>query len=241
MVWQDGEQIVGARDLVRLRLAIVTENLVHRKEIPPMVHVLVEPGEGARGMQYGTVSDRYGRYLLEEILPEVNKTYRLRTDGYSRAIGGMSAGGICSFTVAWFFPREFSRLFTHVASFAGVRGDPPDWDGGYMYPLKVRREARKNLRIWMSSGTYDYERENSSFPLMNIQMANALKFKGYDIHFRFADAMHSVGQPALDLPELLAWLWRDYDPSKTHQTYEIDPIEKSKPPFRVAIVNREAW
>ena len=46
------------------------------------------------------VSDRYPRFLMEEVLPEVEKTYRLRQDGYSRAIAGESSGGICAFNAA---------------------------------------------------------------------------------------------------------------------------------------------
>ena len=41
-----------------------------------------------RSIEYDTVSDRYPRFLMEEVLPEVEKTYKLRPDGYSRAIGG---------------------------------------------------------------------------------------------------------------------------------------------------------
>jgi len=74
MVWQDGETIVGNQDLLRLRLQIVSDNLVHKKLIPPMVHVLISPGSGGeaqgtrmRSIQYDTVSDRYGKYLLEEV------------------------------------------------------------------------------------------------------------------------------------------------------------------------------
>jgi enterochelin esterase family protein len=241
MVWQDGELMVGAADLVRMRLATVVENLVHQKAIPPMIHVLIAPAEGRRGEQYGGITDRYGRFLLEEILPAVDRSHRLRTDGYSRAIGGTSAGGICAFNTAWHFPGEFSRVYTHVASFVGVAGEAGHYDGGYMYPYKVRQEPRKNLRVWLSSGTYDYENARASYPLQNIQMANALKAKGYDFHFRFGEAMHSVGQPALDLPEFLAWLWRDYDPAKQQQTYEMDPREREQPPYRVQIINREAW
>jgi hypothetical protein len=37
----------------------------------------------------------------------------------------------------------------------------------------------------------------------------------------------------------MMWLWRDYDPSKTEQSYEMEASEKAKPPFRVSIVNRE--
>jgi len=40
------------------------------------------------------------------------------------------------------------------------------------------------------------------------------------------------------MPEALAWLWRDYDPAKTEQTYEMEAAEKSKPLFRVKVYNR---
>jgi hypothetical protein len=84
MVWQDGQDIAGPQDLVRLRLQIVTDNLVYKKLIPPMVHVLIAPGSGGeaegtrmRSIQYDTVSDRFSKYLLQEILPDVQKTYKL--------------------------------------------------------------------------------------------------------------------------------------------------------------------
>ena len=252
MVWQDGEAMTGAKDLVRMRLAIVAENLVDQKLIPPMIHVLISPGTGPagaggarasmRGVQYSEVSDRYGRYLLEEILPDVEKIYRLRKDGYSRAIGGLSAGGICAFNTAWHFPDQFSRVYSHVGAFtAPARRPAENSDGGHLYPFKVRREPRKNLRVWLSSGTYDYENDGGSFPLQNIQLANSLKLRGYDFHFRFGEAMHSGGQPSLDLPEILAWLWREYDPAKTHQEYQMEEAEKSKPVFRVQVANRDSW
>jgi len=38
----------------------------------------------------------------------------------------------------------------------------------------------------------------------------------------------------------MAWLWRDYDPAKIEQTYEMDATEKAKPLFRVAVVNRDS-
>ena len=43
-----------------------------------------------------------------------------------------------------------------------------------------------------------------------------------------------------DTRSLMIRLWRDYDPTLTTQTYEQDPAEKAKPPFRVAITNRSA-
>jgi hypothetical protein len=42
------------------------------------------------------------------------------------------------------------------------------------------------------------------------------------------------------LPQVLTWLWRDYDPTKTDQIFEMEPSESAKPLFRVDIVNRSA-
>jgi hypothetical protein len=72
-------------------------------------------------------------------------------------------------------------------------------------------------------------------------MANSLKLKDYDFHFRFGTAVHGGAQAGLDLPESLTWLWRDYDPKKTSQEYQMDAAEKEKPFFRVTISNRDAW
>jgi enterochelin esterase family protein len=249
MVWQDGERIAGVTDHIRLRLRTVTDNLVHQKLIPPMVHVLIAPGNGKeakgtrmRSIQYDTVSDRYGRYLIEEVLPEVEKTYKLRSDAYSRGIGGLSSGAICALNAAWYFPTQFSRVHSNIGSYVALQWRPEQHqDGGYIYPYKVLREPKRNLRVWLADGSEDNESLAGSWPLQNIQLANAFKLRGYDFHFRFGDAMHSVAQAALDLPESLVWLWRDYDPAKSEQTYEMDRGERDKPLYRVKIVNREAW
>ncbi len=245
MVWQDGQNLVP--ELSRMRLAVVTENLIAQKLLPPMVHVLIAPGTSATGramrsIEYDTVSDLYARFLMEEVLPEVEKTYKLRPDSYSRAIAGESSGGICAFNVAWFMPEKFSRVHSAVGSFTSIQWRPQEkLEGGNVYPFKVRKEPKRNIRVWLSDGFDDLENNHGSWPMQNIQMANSLKLRDYDFHFRFGTAAHGGAQAALDLPESLAWLWRDYDPKKTSQEYTMDPVEKEKPFFRVNIFNRDAW
>jgi enterochelin esterase family protein len=245
MVWQDGQGLVG--DFSRSRLFTVTENLINQKLLPPMVHVLISPGQSPEGramrsIEYDTMSDRYPRFLMEEVLPEVEKMYKLRPDGYSRAIGGESSGGICAFNAAWLMPEKFGRVHSAVGSFTSIQWRPQEkQEGGNVYPFKVRKEPKRNIRIWMSDGNDDLENEHGSWPMQNIQMANSLKMREYDFHFRFGTAAHGGAQAALDLPESLAWLWRDYDPKKATQDFKMDPSEKEKPFFRVVSLNREAW
>ncbi len=267
MVWQDGQNCVGARDLINFRLQTVTDNLVHQKRIPPMVHLLIAPGTGGeqrplrfqgedqanvmRSLQYDTVSDRYGRYLHEEVLPLVEQDVKLRQDAYSRAAAGQSSGGICAFTLAWYHPDRFSRVHSNIGSFTGLQWQPEDGlEGGYILSNRVRRDPKRNMRVWMSDGLNDIEVDENgrndlyvagSWPLNNIQMANALKTKGYDFHFRFGTATHSSAQGSMDLPESLSWLWRGYDPEKTEETFEQEAVERAKPIFRVQIANRDPW
>lgn len=269
MIWLDGQNYVGLAGVFGLRMQTVTDNLVHRKLIPPMVHVLIEPASGGtlspattppgttpeselRSIQYDTVNDDFGRHLVEELLPEVEKTVKLRQDGYSRAMTGQSSGGIASFNVCWNRPEQFSRAYSSIGSFTGLQWHPEQHlDGGYIFPFLVRREPRRNIRVWLSDGMHDIDFGSDvipqrlhlagSWPLANLQLAQALKTGLYDFHFRYGTAAHNSAQWALDLPESLAWLWRGYDPNKTSEVYEQEESERAKPLYRVQVVNRDAW
>ena len=247
----------------------VLDNLIAQKKIPVMIAVFINPGDitdspgtptynfvkaysdkwhrtlkdSMRSTLYDTVSDRYARFLRDEVLADVQSRHNIRKDAYSRAITGLSSGGICSFNAAWQMPDQFSRVISWIGSFTSIqwKEDPAVTDGGQDYPEKVLRESRRNLRVWLQDGSEDQENDRyGSWPLANIRLANALKLKGYDFHFSFGKGTHNSGQGAAEFPEEMIWLWRDYDPARTEQTYEMEPSEKSRPPFRVSIANRNS-
>lgn len=261
MVWFDGAMHVGWRDYRAFRLQAVSDNLVHRGAIPPMVHLLIQPGRGGpglplqfpgqqrdnamRSLQYDAFSDLFARHIETEVLPRVEAEVKLRQDAYSRGAAGQSSGAVAAFKLGWFRPHEFSRVHSTIGSFTGLQPEGAD-----AAPLAIRREARRNLRIWLSDGANDIDLAEDgradlyaagSWPLGNIAMAQALKTRLYDFHFRFGNAAHNPAQGGLDLPESLAWLWRGYDPGRTRQTYEPDAAERARPLYRVRISNRDAW
>jgi enterochelin esterase-like enzyme len=204
-----------------------------------------ETGSGPRALplrsiEYDTVNDTYARYLKDELLPEVYKKYNIRRDAYSRAITGLSSGGICALNVAWQEPDQFSRVITWIGSFTSIQWHSNQLDGGEAYPAKVRREAKRDIRIWLQDGSNDLENQFGSWPLQAIQMANSFKLKEYDFHFSFGHGTHNPSQGSAEFPAEMTWLWRDYDPAKTEQTYTMDEAEKSKPFFRVVELNRPA-
>ncbi len=178
------------------------------------------------------------RFLRDEILAEVGKKYKLRQDSYSRAIGGDSSGGICAFNAAYTHPELFTRVLSRIGSFTSIQWKPGVLDGGNVYPFKIRKDTKKNIRVWLQDGAGDLENEHGSWPATNIAMANSLKYRDYDFHFVWGNGTHSRNGGHAELAEEMIWLWRDYDPAKTSQEFTADPAEKDKPFFRVTTLNR---
>ncbi len=241
MVWQDGEVLVP-RELPS-RAQIVFDNLTHEKKIPVIVHVLISPGfvDGVRirAEQYDEVSGRYARFLLEEILPDVETRYRLRQDGYSRAIAGDSSGGICAFNAAWQRPESFTRVLSRIGSFTSIWWKPGTLDGGNIFPFLIRKSPKRNIRVWLQDGANDLENDHGSWPAQNLAMANSLKMQEYDFHFSWGEGGHSRNCGHVELAEEMIWLWRGYQETETAQTFAMDPAEKDKPMFRIKALNRQ--
>jgi len=212
MVFQDGHAYV--HDTGLFRVPVVLDNLIHRGELPPIVAIFINPGHrdpkpalsafqaNNRSFEYDTLSDQYARFLLEEILPEVGKSYNLSDKPEHRAICGLSSGGICSFTVAWERPDAFGKVLSHIGSFTNIRG-------GHVYPAVIRKTDRKPIRVFLQDGSNDLDNAHGNWWLSNLQMEAALKFKEYDYKFVPGEGGHSGHHGGAILPDSLRWLWRD--------------------------------
>jgi enterochelin esterase-like enzyme len=225
MVFQDGRSYADKHG--QFRVPIVFDNLIHRGEMPVTIGIFINPGTfpaGSHGekartnrsVEYDTVSDQYARFLLEEILPEVAKKYRLTDDPEGRAICGISSGGICSWTVAWQRPDQFRKVLSHGGSFTNIRG-------GYVYPSLIRKEPHKPIRVFLQDGSHDLDNTFGNWPLANQEMAAALQFAHYDYKFVFGDGVHSGKHGGSILPESLRWLWRDYKPKASAALERMSP------------------
>lgn len=212
MVFQDGRGYVS--ETGHSRVPIVFDNLIHQGAMPVTIGIFLNPGAvpasqaGAkarsnRSFEYDSLSDRYARFLLEEILPAVAAQYNLVESAEGRAICGLSSGGICAFTVGWERPDAFSKVVSYIGSFTNIRG-------GHVYPALIRKTEKKPLRVFLQDGENDLNNLHGNWPLANRQMASALEFAGYDYRFVMGDGGHSGNHGGALLPEILRWLWRDY-------------------------------
>ncbi len=214
MVFQDGQWYQDPKG--GWRVPAVFDVLIHKKELPPMIGIFVDPGvfpnqlekngkpRQNRSFEYDSLSDQYARFLESEILPEVGKNYKLRGDSAGRAICGISSGGICAFTAAWERPQLFGKVLSHVGSFTNIRG-------GDVYPGLIRKTAVKPIRCYLQDGSGDLDNVHGSWPLANQQMAATLNYMNYDYKFAYGDGGHNGKHGAAVLAESLRWLWRDWE------------------------------
>jgi sugar lactone lactonase YvrE/enterochelin esterase-like enzyme len=212
MVFQDGASYVDEK--ARWRAPIVFDNLINDGGMPVTIGVFVNPGvlpapspeqqnRYNRSFEYDSLGDRYARFLLEELLPEVAKTYTLTTDPDLRAIGGSSSGASCAFTVAWNRPDAFRRVLSFIGSYTGLRGADA-------YPTLIRKSEPKPLRVFLQDGSGDLNLYSGDWWVANQEMESALKYAGYDVIFARGDQAHNNIHGSAILPDALRWLWGDW-------------------------------
>lgn len=199
-----------------VRAAQVLDSLHASGEIAPTIAVFVDPGRPAisergdgpataqRSVEYDSITDRYGRFLIEELLPfvETSQGLTFSPNPAHRTICGISSGGICAFTAAWWFPDRFGRVLSHCGSFVNIRG-------GHNLAFAVRATPRKPIRVLLQSGAADASYITGDWPLGNQTMASALAFARYDYRFEYGVGGHSLRHGGAIFADSLRWLWRD--------------------------------
>jgi len=210
------------QDGIRFEAPTVFDNLINRKELPIIIAVFVAPGvvkapESSaaldrfnRSYEYDGLGDAYARFVLEELLPEVEtkktsdgRAIRLSRSGNDRAIGGSSSGAIAAFTAAWERPREFSRVFSAIGTYVDLRG-------GMRYPTLIRKYEPKPIRIFLQDGSNDNNRYGGDWWMANQTMERALTFAGYEVQHAWGDGGHTGKHATMIFPEAMRWLWKDW-------------------------------
>jgi enterochelin esterase family protein len=236
LVFQDGQRATNPQGA--LRVPQVLENLVHKGEIPVTIGIFVTPGQRGdsypealgmsnpdnRALEYDAMNDRYARFIVEELLPEVGKRFNLSTDPERRAIGGTSSGAIAAFTVAWQRPDAFRNVISMIGSYTSIGYRPatdtvPMQPGGDLYPTLIRKSPIRPLRIFLQDGSADLDNEHGSWFLANQQMLAALNFANanadrlkvggprYAVQHAWGDGAHSDSHGGALLPDILRWMW----------------------------------
>jgi enterochelin esterase-like enzyme len=156
------------------------------------------------------MGDQYVRFLLEELLPDVEKKTAtdgraivLSKDGNDRAIGGSSSGAIAAFTAAWERPNAFRRVFSSIGTYVGLRG-------GNDYTTLVRKFEPKPLRIFLQGGSADLNIYAGDWWMVNQEMQRALAFAGYEVQHVWGEGGHDGKHATAIFPDAMRFLWKGW-------------------------------
>ena len=211
MIYLDGSGFAGDG----VRVPVVFDNLIAKGDIPPLIGIFIDPGvlpvaneatqmnRFNRINEYDSLDDRFSRFLVDEIIPEVAKKYNLSRDPNDRAISGLSTSGTGALTAAWHRPDQFRRVLTFIGSYVNFRGADS-------LPARIRRTEAKPIRIFLQDGKNDLNSYAGKWIQQNESMASAFEFAGYDVKLVVGEEGHNMKHGAAIMPEALRWLWREY-------------------------------
>ena len=125
--------------------------LIAEKRIEPFIAVCVY-NTGARIAEYTPVADSqgrggkggdYARFLLEELKPAIDKSYRTAKDPARTGVLGSSLGGLISLAIGFDHPQAFGLV--------GAVSPSVWWADEAI--IKRAALAPKSLRVWLDIGT----------------------------------------------------------------------------------------
>ena len=135
------------------------QGLINRRLIEPLIIVAVGGAGEDRIHEYTPTSGRlepnggsdaksrgllraYGRFLVHELKPFIDQTYRTRPDKDSTGLGGSSLGGLASLILSFWFPNTFTRIAALSPSVW--------WDDSVIHRIVEEiDEAPRSSKIWL--------------------------------------------------------------------------------------------
>ena len=88
---------------------------------------------------------RYGRFLIEELKPFIDRHYRTKREAEFTGLGGSSLGGLATLTLGLWYPQVFNRL--------AVLSPSIWWDDCVIYRFVDQVKKKPPLKIWLDTGT----------------------------------------------------------------------------------------
>jgi enterochelin esterase-like enzyme len=173
------------------RANIILDNLIADKKAQPMI-VVMPQGHALQGANVGPLvrlagetdmfSKRFPQDLLQDVIPLVERNYRVRADADHRAIAGLSMGGGQALSIG----LARTDLFHYVLGFSGAVGGPfMNAEAEFSEALSKPEILNSRLRLlWVSCGKQDFLYQ------ANRQFVDMLKSKGVKVLFRETEGSH---------------------------------------------------
>jgi len=226
-------------NLVRNALDNLTISKDPNHRLPAFIVIAVENGgddsKGSeRGLEYDTMSDRFTRFINNEVLQAVLNNAEIKVaypniaftaDPWGKAVMGCSSGGAAALTMGWFRPDLLRRIISYSGTFVDQQDDDAPEEANY--PLGaweyhsgmklIEKSEKKPLRIFMHVSENDLrandpEETNHNWVMANERTAKVLEAKGYDYRYIFSRATGHCDSRVFEqtIANTLLWIWEGY-------------------------------
>jgi predicted alpha/beta superfamily hydrolase len=129
--------------LIIVAVANIGEERVHEYAPTPAV---IEPKNHPKIRSRG-LAHIYGQFLIEELKPFIDKTYRTMPDAEFTGLGGSSLGGLATLAIGILYSEVFTRLIVMSPSIW--------WDDYAIFRLVGILGEKPPLKIWLDTGTHE--------------------------------------------------------------------------------------
>lgn len=215
------------QDLEKLNLPETLESLYRENKIQQIIIVAIcavnrmeEYGTSSREdfKGRGSLAERYGKFIIRELMPVINHDFYTLTDANTTAFAGFSLGALSAFDMVWNYPNKFSKAGIFSGSLWWRR---KDLDQNYsenndriLINMIKRSKKRDGIKFWFQTGTHDetYDRNNNGVIDSiddTIDVINCLKKIGYNAddisYFEVMYGQHDFGTWSYAMPVFLCW------------------------------------
>ncbi len=124
--------------------------------------------------------ESYGKFLVEQLKPEIDAGFRTIVDPARTAVMGSSLGGVVSFYLAWSYPEVFGLAACMSSTFG--------WQDDLLE--RVASESKPDIRLYLDSG---WPRDNFEVTRnMRSRLVRAGFREGSDLlYLAFPEALHN--------------------------------------------------
>lgn len=190
------------------QVAETAARLVEEGRIPPLVIAGIDHAAEARILEMTpTEGDhpgggqlwRYGRFVVEELVPFLEAEYGVDTGTGLLGLGGSSLGGLATLAIAQQYPARFGRLLVMSPSLW--------WDDAVILKRMRRQHLVPNTRVWLDVGLKEGRQTAALVRRLRRMLTDQLD-AGHLNGIEDPVGDHSEGRWAARLPEALEWLFR---------------------------------
>ena len=142
----------------------------------------------------------YGRLLVEELKPLIDRSYRTLTGAQDTGLGGSSLGGLISLYLGWEHPEVFGRL--------AVMSPSLWWDHRSIFSVINQSGPKPELKIWLDMGTAEGGRHVRDADMLDQMLVKRGWRSGVDLAYVKAEgAVHDEQAWAERFGDVLRFLF----------------------------------